>query len=221
MSTQTPPADADRSSGIPVFGALTDAQTYKNILYLLLRFPLGIIYFTIFVTTLSTGLVLTPFVVGIAILAFVPLCALYLGRVEAALTEQLLGRTVDYDYPDPNEQPLVPLLKATVTDFRSYVVLAYLFLTFPVGLGVFTVFVTLGALSVAFIVAPLVYQLSSVEYTLGPVDMLGDAGPVVIDTLPEALVVSVIGLVLALVTLHLTSLLGRIHGAIAQRVLSQ
>jgi hypothetical protein len=218
MSAQTP-TDTTRSAGPPVVGALTDAQTYKNAAYLFLRFPLGVAYFTILVTLISVGLSLTVLVVGLGVLAFVLPVVTYLGSIEAALARELLGRDVDYERPDPGDRPLVPYLKQVATDRRSYLLLGYVFLTFPVGILLFTVFVTLGTLSAASIIAPLVYYRPGVEYELGTLDAFGGVGPVVVDTFPEAVALSLLGVVVGLVTVHLTNVLARAHGAVLAFVL--
>ncbi len=78
-------------------------RTYANMAYLLARFPLGIAYFTVFVTGISLGIALTPLVVGIPILAGVLALAGYVGRVEAGLLREVLGRDVTWSTADAVE----------------------------------------------------------------------------------------------------------------------
>jgi len=52
------------------FGVVTRGETYLNIIYLLLAFPLGTAYFVFLVTGLSLGLSLLIIWVGIPILLF-------------------------------------------------------------------------------------------------------------------------------------------------------
>lgn len=217
MSTETPAADADHASGSSPLGFLTRAQTYKNALYLLLRFPLGIVYFVVFVTLTSAGVALIPVVVGLAILALVLPAATYLGYVEATLAELLLDRDIAYSAPNPNEEPLVPYLKRVHADTGSYLLLGYGLLTFPVGIALFTLLVGLGSVSAAAVVAPFVYNLSGVDYTVAN---LGPFGPLTVDTLPEAILVSLAGLFVAIATLYLCNVLARAHAALTERVLA-
>ncbi len=53
---------------IGFFGALANKQTYLNLAYLMLTFPLGIFYFVFIVVGLSLGLGLVVIWVGLLIL---------------------------------------------------------------------------------------------------------------------------------------------------------
>ncbi|MFT4948969.1 MAG: hypothetical protein ACI9CA_001100, partial [Natronomonas sp.] len=66
----TEPGTATGRRSVPgrVFGVVTDGMTYRRIVYLLLRFPLGMAYFTTFMTGLALGVALVPLGVGIPIL---------------------------------------------------------------------------------------------------------------------------------------------------------
>ena len=54
-----------------VFNVVKRPQTYVNVFYLLLSFPLGIAYFVFLVTGLSVGFGLVVIWVGVPILALV------------------------------------------------------------------------------------------------------------------------------------------------------
>lgn len=219
MPAQATSTDTGDRRGSVVFGPVTDVQTYKNLLYLFLRFPLGIAYFTVFLTGIVLGITLSVLLVGLVVLAVVLAGARYLGAVESYLAGGLLGTDVAYDLPDPSDQSLTAFLGDIVTDPRTYVLLAFGFATFPIGVGVFTVLVTLFALSVALTVAPFVYWLPWTQYRVATLDPLG--GPLVVDTLPEALVAGVAGIALFVVTLHLVNLGARAHGAFVGAVVDQ
>lgn len=66
-------------------------QTYLNLLYLGLAFPLGIAYFVFVVLGLSLGVSLAIFVVGIPILLLVVLAALGIAAFERWLADRLLA----------------------------------------------------------------------------------------------------------------------------------
>ncbi len=53
------------------FGVIAEPQSYINIFYLLLAFPLGIAYFVFLVTGISVGASLIIIWVGVPILALV------------------------------------------------------------------------------------------------------------------------------------------------------
>ena len=69
--TEPATATTGRSVSDRVLGVVTDGMTYRRLVYLLLRFPLGVAYFTTFATGLALGVALVPLGVGIPILAAV------------------------------------------------------------------------------------------------------------------------------------------------------
>lgn len=219
MSAPTASTGPSRSLSSRVLGVVTDEQTYRNVAYLLSRFPLGIAYFVTFVTGITLGVALIPLVVGIPILGTVLGLAPYLAAFEASLARRFLGIEVSIDPPDPDEQPLVPYLKATMTNPATYVLVAYLLATFGIGIGLFVLVVTLVVLAVSLAVAPLTYWLPWTQYKLGTIDALG-VGPIVVDTLPEALLASVVGITLGIASLHLFNGLARGLGRFLQLLLS-
>lgn len=211
--------DAETRDGVSPLGVVTDGQTYKNLIYLFLRFPLGIVYFTVLTTGLATGLATAPFLVGIGLLGFVLAGATYIGVFEAYLARTFLGRDLSYEPVDPGEEPLTDYLKSVLTDPRAYVFVLFGYVSFAVGIAAFTVLVTVFALAIAFAAAPLVHWSSLGPYEVARLDGLG--GPIVIDTLPEALLACAVGLVVFVVGLHLVNLGARIHGAIVAQLLGQ
>ena len=92
--TQTAAA-ADRDLLDIIFGPATDAQTYLNLLYLLLSFPLGIAYFVFLITGLSLGAGLLVIFVGVPILIGVLFACQGLGafeRLMAGITKVMRAR---------------------------------------------------------------------------------------------------------------------------------
>ena len=51
------------------FGVVATSQSYLNLVFLTLSFPLGIFYFVFLVTGISLGMALSIIVIGLAILA--------------------------------------------------------------------------------------------------------------------------------------------------------
>jgi hypothetical protein len=216
MAAQSTTAESSRSVPSPL-GVVTDRQTYRNLAYLLLRFPLGIVYFTVLVTGLSLGLALTPVLVGIPVLGFVLALTGYLAAFEASLARRLLGVEASYQPVDPNEVAVVPYLKDAFTDPQTYVFVAYFFLTFGIGVACFTGVVVALTLSVTLAVAPFVYWLPWTNYELA---VVGNEAVVTIDTLPEALVVSVVGIALFVLALHAFNVVARALGGLTRAVVS-
>lgn len=216
-----------------VFGVVTDRRTYASVAYLLSRFPLGIAYFVTFVTGIALGVALLPLLVGVPILAGVAGIADHVGRLEAALLRGLLGREVRWEPLDPGELSAVSYLKTAGTDARAYLLVAYSLATFFVGVASFVVVVTLLAVALAYLVAPVAFWLPGVTYAAPTPDVpsvvdLGwasvDLGPVVdlltIDTVPEALVGSAVGIAVGVAALHLFNALTEALAAVTEAVLA-
>ena len=74
------------------FDVVTKPQTWRNVGYLLLAFPLGIFYFVFLVTGLSLGFGLFITLMGIPILVGVLAAAYGMGEFERATTNLLLDQ---------------------------------------------------------------------------------------------------------------------------------
>ncbi|MFC4408188.1 sensor domain-containing protein [Haloarchaeobius iranensis] len=208
-----------------IFGVAVDRQTYRNALYLLLRFPLGIVYLTVFVTLLSVGVSLVPLLVGVPILAGVLAVAGYVGVIEAALLRTLVGREAAWTPTSPNDTPIVPYLKQVATEPHNYLFLILAFVSFVTGNTLFVALVVWFALSLSFVIAPAVYRVEGVQYfnVAGPVDLgivTVTESQLIVDTLPEALLVSLVGIVSTVIGLHLVNLTTRVYADITAAVLS-
>jgi hypothetical protein len=197
---------------------LTDPQTYRNIAFLLLRLPLGIAYFTVFLSGLAIGVSLIPLVIGVPILGLVLGFTDYAASFETDVFGRLLGKDISQaPVGDPSEEPLVPYLKATLTDPRSYLLVGYFLLSLFVGIGTFMFVVVVFSVGVTLAAAPLVYPLPFTQYAAPQFDWAGSR--VVIDTMPEAVVVSLVGLVGLFVGVHVANTLTEGHVRLTRTIL--
>jgi hypothetical protein len=183
------------------FGVATDPQTYRNLTYLALSFPLGVLYFTLVWGGGAVGVSALPIVVGAPILLGVLAMAVSVADVEARLARGLLGADVAMDVPRPSEETLSAYAKRLVLSPRSYLAVVYLLSKFVIGVVAVAALTVAATLSATLAAAPLLYDLQSVTYQAGPT--------VLIDTLPEAAVASVAGVLLAFVSLHAFNLAAR------------
>jgi hypothetical protein len=217
QSQQFDAAETDgRSLVNRVFGVGFRRQTYANLAYLLARFPLGIAYFTVLTTGVSLGVALVPVAVGIPILAGVLAFGGYIGVVEAGLLRRLRGRDVSISLADPSELSITDYLKTVVTTPRNYLLVAFGFASFALGIPLFVVITVVFSLGIALAVTPLVYWIPGSGYNLdaprGTIDVgsfsveTGSVAGGSINTLPEALAASVIGVVVCLAGLHAINL---------------
>jgi hypothetical protein len=190
-------------------------RTYANMGYLLARFPLGIVYFTVFVTGISLGVALAPLVVGIPILAGVLALAGYVGRIEAGLLREVLGRDVTWSTADVGERPTWTYLKTVATRPSNYLLAVFALGSFALGITLFTGLTVWFTLALVLALAPLVYWIPGIEYgpvttadavELGPVSVGADTvNGLSITTLPEALVASLLGVATLVVGLHVVN----------------
>ena len=85
----------DRPSPVDhVFGAVLDSQTYRNLGYLVLAYPLGLFYFIFLTVGLSLGASLLVIVIGAAILMGVFAAAGQFLRFERLLLTRVLGAEI-------------------------------------------------------------------------------------------------------------------------------
>jgi len=205
--TQTAAA-ADRDLLDIIFGPATDAQTYLNLLYLLLSFPLGIAYFVFLITGLSLGAGLLVIFVGVPILIGVLFACQGLGAFERLMARSMLHLSIPSP-PAPVSGPgLWPKLKALFGDATTWKSFFYLLLKFPFGIAAFVVLVTAFSVSLALILAPLTYGTLSMDFGLWRVD-----------SKDEATIWCLIGVVLLLVSFHLVNGLAFVWGRFAQMML--
>jgi hypothetical protein len=191
-----------------IFGPATDGQTYLNLLYLLLGFPLGMAYFVFLVAGFSMGTSLLIIFVGIPILIGVLMACLGIAAFERWLARTMLHLNIPSAPSWPSGPGLLGKLKALFGDTATWKSLAYLAIKFPFGIAAFVVLVTSFSLSVALILAPLMYRTVPLDFGLWQVD-----------TKDEATVWCMVGAVLLLVCFHLVNGLAFLWGRFAQMML--
>jgi hypothetical protein len=216
-----------------VFGVGFRRETYANLAYLLVRFPLGIAYFAVLITGLSLGIGLIPLLIGIPILAGVLATGGYIGAVEAEILRRFRGDNITVTPASPRELSVTDYLKTVATTPRNYVLVVFGLASFVVGTPLFVTVTVVFSLGVALIATPLTYWIPGVEYRITDTastietDSLSiqagvDVGSVAggsINTLPEALVASVAGVVICLIGLHAVNLSAWVLGAVTERIL--
>jgi len=224
MSTNTTrsttrPTDALRH----VIGAPFRGETYRNLLYLALAFPLGLGYFVGLVTGGALGIGLLITLVGLPILLVTLSATTLAAGLEAWLATRLVGveasvpavlreSTLDEGFVLPGDgffDAVRRLLTAPSTWTSVLLVLS----KFAFGIVSFVALVTSGAVTATMVAAPLVYDSATVNLGLTGGATAGTyrVGSWVVDTLPEALVVAAGGLVVAVLALNLLNLLAGVQ----------
>lgn len=218
-------------------------QTYRNLLYLLLAFPLGLLYFVLLAVGLSVGVGLAITVIGIPIIVITLAVATGLGRAERKLTALLLG----IDIEPPGQNPLsiddargiLDRVKALVSTLQTWKAVVYLASKFIFGLLAFVLIMTLLVTAVTLLMVPFVYDQPGVYVglaldkptTLHPALVYGWDSLLVgfraaveltswqVTTLPEALLVAGLGLGLIVVSLNVLNGLAWLSGQYARVML--
>jgi hypothetical protein len=233
MSTNTARSTTRSTAALrQVVGAPFRRQTYRNLLYLVLAFPLGIGYFVGLVTggALGVGLLIT--LVGLPILLLTLSAATFAASLEAWLATHLVG--VEASVPavlreTTLEEGLVlpgdgflDAVRRLLTAPSTWTSVVLVLSKFAFGIASFVALVTTGAVTATLVAAPLVYESATVS--LGLVSEAGvgaySIGPWVVDTLPEALVVSVGGVVFGVLALNLLNLLAQVQARYTSALLS-
>ncbi len=203
-------SNSGRSSLQNPFRLLFSPEPWLALIFMLLSFVLGVFWFTVLVTLLSTGVGLAITLVGLPILAGTLLFWTYGARFERKRVGALLGRRIANPYRDLPEGPAMERLRAHVRDPHVWLDLLYLFLLFPIGIAEFVIAVTTVSVSIGALAMPAYYRIGS-----GP-EIFNNYH---VDTLPKALVVSLMGLAFLLVTPYILVGIGRGHAWLAQNLL--
>lgn len=217
-------ADTDLSFGGPgaalrrFFGVPFREQTYRNLAYLALAFPLGLTYFVAVTVGLSTGAGSLVTLVGGPLIVATLVLAAGIGAFEARLARWLLGT----DAPSPDAlaalresdlgsvDGVVTAVKRLLTAPSTWTSVLLVGLKFVFGVAAFVALVTAGSLVATLLSMPALYDAAGVTYTLGPY---------VVDSLPLALAGAGGGVVLAVVSLHLFNGLARLGGFLTATLL--
>ncbi|MBN1539100.1 MAG: sensor domain-containing protein [Candidatus Thermoplasmatota archaeon] len=203
-----------RSLFCDIFCIYGDWRVYTGLIYLLLMFPLGLIYFTYMVTMISLGIGMLVTVLGIFILILFLLSNYGLSWLHSRMTEVMLGiRMPRKPRKLKAKGTWWQRIKAMFRDPRMYSSLLYMFLMFPLGIFYFTVFVTLIAASIGLMMSPFTTLLSEIMNL-----------PIGIPSPPEARAVLlplavILGFLLLTWTLHLSSILAHLHGKLTRSLL--
>ena len=225
-----------------IFSVYINPKTYLNLNYLLLQFPLGIIYFTYIAVAVFVVAVLLITLIGI------PLGILFLASIFALswfhgrMSEEFLGirmprkkrkfitKETTWQKMDNILNDLVRLrfftssgtwekMKSILNDPRLYTSALYLVLMLPLGIIYFVGIVAFFSAAVALIVSPVTDILSVPlleELFQGTWAQLGLAW---FDTATYTIVYPVLGFILLTGTLHLFNCVATFHGRMTKLVL--
>ena len=193
-----------------IFGPLVQPQTWLNVLYLLVSFPLGVVYFVVLTTLFSAGLGLSVVFIGL----FLLIAAFAAANVMADLDRVVLNTLADAAIPSrpAMDKPAGNVLKrfeALVRSGRTWKRVGYLFVRFLTGIVSFTLVVALLPAGLALLTAPLTYELVPLMIGTGRVS-----------TFDEAIFLCCFGAIFTLVTVHVLNWWTRVCVVFAARMLA-
>ena len=197
----------------PIFGVVTQPQTYLNILYLLLAFPLGVFYFVLLVTGFSLGAGLVIVWVGLPILVGVLVLAVALGAFERELANRLLSLRIPSGPVSHFEGSRWKRARAFLRQPHTWTSVLYLLTKFVLGFFSFSFLVGMLATSLGMMATPLLYEQSWWDITI--------PGVWSVDTFSKAVATSVLGAVLGVASLHLSNWLAFVYGRYTTAMLSR
>jgi hypothetical protein len=201
--------NSEKSGWERFFGVITQGQTYLNLVYLLLAFPLGLFYFIFLVTGLSLGVGL--FIIWIGILILVGMFAAWVGLAYFERWQAI--KLLHVDIPPMMRKPtsgmnLWEKFKAYFSDAGTWKGLLYLFLKFPMGIVSFVVVVTLVSLSGGLMLTPVLYPYGYIQF-----------GGWALGSMTEAVGVSLLGILILFASLHVFNGLAYVSGQLARVLL--
>jgi len=179
-----------------LFGVFTKPQTYLNLIYLFLTFPLGLTYFIILITGISLGFGLLIVWVGFLILAAVFALSWALTQFERQLAIVLLR----IDLPKTassaiSGETIIQQLRRYLSSSLTWKGLAYLFIKFPLGIITFVLCVTLLSVSLGLLLAPVIYPFVHINFFY-----------LQIDNFPLSVLAAVVGVFLTPLSLYFLNL---------------
>jgi signal transduction histidine kinase len=155
------------------------AATYKHALYLLLAFPLGLVYFVALIAGIAVGLGLAVIWVGIPILVATLLAWRAAGGLERVLARRLLDADIQSPlHADPSLGVWRRLL-LLVRDPVTWKSLVFVGLKFPAGVAAFAIIVALGFVAGVLAASPGIVALTPVTFFGWVIETPAEAVPMV------------------------------------------
>ncbi len=211
---RAPPLRQRKSAIGRFFGVAADPRAYAALFYMMLSLVTGIFYFTWVVTGISLSAGFAMLIIGI------PFVILFLGSVrmlsllEGRIVEVMLGERMPrrplYGH---RGKPLLERIKDMFLDPRTWSTVLYFLAMLPLGIVYFTLAVSLVSVSLSLILAPLTL-LPGVHLNVW---MFGIDIPTQAPWLLPLLTIAGVGLLF--VTLHLARGIGTLHGLFAKHLL--
>lgn len=136
--------------------------TMGSFVFLMLSFPLGLLYFLVVVIGLSVGLGTIVIWIGLPILFITLLCIRGMAEIERRMVSSLLRMPMNYQWHG-QLQPGRGFLRrfgSVLRDPYTWTSTIYMLLKLPLGIISFTLTLTFSVLSASLILLPLAYLIN-------------------------------------------------------------
>jgi len=190
-----------------VFGVVTKPQTWRNVLYLALAFPLGLTWFICLTVGIALGAGLAVIGVGLLILVATMIAWRMMASLERLLARRLLGVAITEPFMGRTGTPW-ERLRDTVRDPVTWKSLVFVVARFPLGIVALVFLAAAGGTTVVLLFAPLIT-------TTTPVTVFGWR----MDDPLAALAAVPVGVVAGIATLHAANGLCWLQGLLARVML--
>jgi signal transduction histidine kinase len=153
---------ATRPSPPARFAAVAwQGQTWLNLVYLLLAFPTGLVYFVVLAVGVASGVALAVVIVGLAILLLTLTAWRFMAGVERGIARALLGVSI----PQPADRRGLPLADRVAKWLRDPVTwksLVFVALKFPLGIATMALVGCLGFFGLVLALSPIIVLVTPV-----------------------------------------------------------
>ena len=201
-----------------IYHVAQEKQSYKNMLYLLLSFPLGLCYFVILVPTIVLGIGTLIIWIGVPILILVMVAWWYAAAFERRHAMSLLQVSIaPMGNTSPDTMQWWQTLPTRLSNRMTWKTLLYLLLKFPFGLVSFILVIVLPILSIAITLVALVIYMITAPFVALVAAIRGVPRPGRLLQQYFAFATTAFGL--SLVTLHLSNGLAFLAGQLAHQLL--
>lgn len=197
-----------------IVGVVAKPQTYKNLLYLILAFPLGMAYYVILMVGFTLGIGLSILVIGLGVLLGTVIGVRYLASFERRLANGLLGTAIATP-ADVKTAGLgvVGTAKAYLKASSTWRGLGFVVLKFWVGILSFVLLVTFLGTAVELVLVP-VFPGGVLEVQVANWEVAKS-----VTTTTQRVVAVPTGLALALLGLHILNAFANANASIASSLL--
>lgn len=194
--------------------AVADGQTYRNLLYLLLSFPLGLIYFILVVLGFSLGLGLSVLLVGVGIFVGTIIGVRAIAAFERELANTLLGTDIAAPNDLRRQGPgAVEAAKAYTFASSTWRSLGFILLKFWLGVASFVLLIVFLGTAAELALLP-VFPDGALN-----VQVFGWEVADPFQTQTQRLLAVPLGLALALVALPILNAFARVNASAAESLL--